>query len=132
MTDTASAVSIGQQASVQLHNLGIDPAELIETLQSQPPSRVAVIDMDGPVRVLTINNVIENIRRIKTTPPESNVPMTAHATARAASRNISDSEIRAALASPRERGGLHTANGVTAVVVSPRGGQRVATVYRAT
>lgn len=56
--------------------------------------------------------------------------MTAHAVARAAARGISTSEMEAALASPRGRAGHHTANGVTAVVVTPRGGERVATVYR--
>ena len=68
------------------------------------------------MRVLVINNGVESLRRVKTPQP--------------AARGIAASEIQAALAAPRGRGGHHTANGVTAVVVTPRGGQRVATVYR--
>lgn len=115
---------------MQLHNLGIDPDELVEALHSQPPGRVVTVDLDGPVRVLVINNVVESLRRVKTPQPAASVPMTVHATTRAAARGIAASEIQAALAAPRGRGGHHTANGVTAVVVTPRGGQRVATVYR--
>ena len=112
---------LSPQAQVQLANLGLAEAEVVVPAAAAN-GRVRIVDADGPLRVLVVDDVIESVRRPRPPSPKpSTVPMTAHARARAAERGITAADIAAALAAPRGPRGVHTFNGVAVAVAPPRG-----------
>lgn len=125
---------IDPQASVQLSNLGVAEADVLEQLPAPQLQRGKLtVDVDGPLVVLAAAGAVLSVRRppVPASKPAKPVALTKHAQARAATRGITDDDIAAALAAPRGAGGVHTAGGVTVVVrTKRRAGERVATVWR--
>lgn len=126
--------NIDEQAGVQLSNLSINEADLLEQLPAPTPQRGKItVQVGGPLVVLAAAGAVLSVRRpsVPESKPAKLVALTKHAQARAKSRGITRSEIATALSAPRGSGGVHTAGGVTVVVKSKRhAGERIATVWR--